>query len=92
MPCRYLGLELCLVFIIPIIIVIVQVQALVVVPITMSIMLLPMARVDGCNTRTIVLKPRKDGKTSLMLAKEKCRTCQDADQADTGGHNHYHQA
>ena len=44
-----------------------------------------MARVDGCNTRTIVLKPRKDGKGNLMLSKEKCRTCQDDDQADTGG-------
>ena len=85
MPCRYLGLELCLLFIIPITIVIMQVQALVVVAITVSIMILPMARVDGCNTRTIVLKPRKDGKGNLMLSKEKCRTCQDDDQADTGG-------
>ena len=85
MPCRSLRFELCLLFIIPIIIVIMQVQALVVVLITVSIMILPMARVDGCNTRTIVLKPRKDGKGNLMLSKEKCRTCQDDDQADTGG-------
>ena len=70
-----------------------QVQALVVmVPITLFIMLLSMGRVDGCNTMTIVLKPRKDGKASLMPSKEKCRTCQDDERADTGGHNHYHQA
>ena len=55
-----------------------------------AILLLPLLlilpkTVWGCNERTIVLKPKLDGKGNWVLTNEKCRTCQDS--RDEGSNN-----